>query len=161
MPDKGDKPENRNEHHQRIEETVRRKRKSAIELANVGRQIGRLVRRPPPKSGDDQGEIDKPDAAMDVDPERAGFLRDVVEQDTQRSEKHHQRRDGPVEGDGGRAVPRERRSDALPRGETIHGESLLDVFIGDGAGWRTCAQGVFVAALALLAAPLPFAPARI
>ncbi len=88
VPDKGDKPENRDEDHQSIQETVRRKRKSTIELANVGRQIGRLVRRPPPKSGDDQGEIDKPDAAMDVDPERARLLRDVVEQETQRSEKH-------------------------------------------------------------------------
>ena len=88
VPHKGDKPENRDDDHQSIQETVRRKRKSTIELADVGRQIGRLVRRPPPKSGDDQGEIDKPDAAMDVDPERARLLRDVVEQETQRSEKH-------------------------------------------------------------------------
>jgi hypothetical protein len=57
---------------------------------------------------------------MDVDPERARLLRDVVEQETQRSEKNDQRRDGPVEGDGGRAIPRERGGDALSGSENIH-----------------------------------------
>ena len=120
MPDVRDNPENRDEDHQRIEEMVRRKRNAAIELANVGRKIRWLVRRSPHKSGDDEGEIDKPDATMDVDPERTRLLRDILEQETQRSEKNDQRSDGPVEGDGGRAIPCERWSDALPGRENVH-----------------------------------------
>ena len=118
MPDKGDKSENRDEDHQHIKKMMRRKRKAAIELANVGRRVGRLVRRSPHKSGDDKDEIDKPDAAMDIDPERARLLRDIVEQETQRPKKNDQRRDGPMEADGGRAIPRERRGDAPPGGES-------------------------------------------
>ena len=102
VPHERDESENRDEDHQHIEEMMRRERKAAIELANVRRQIRRLVRRPPYKPGDDEGEIDKPDAAMDIDPECARFLRNVVEQETQRSEKHDQRRDGPMKRDGGR-----------------------------------------------------------
>ena len=83
MPDKGDEPENRDHDHQRIEEVVRRKRNPPIELADVGRQIGRFVRDSPSKSGDDEREIDEPDAAVEVDPERARFLRDLVKQQTQ------------------------------------------------------------------------------
>src|SRR5258708_7553333 len=126
VPDISDDPENRDEDHQRIKKVMRRKRNAAIELANVRRVIRRLVRNSPHKPGDDEGEIDKPDAAMNVDPEWARFLRDVVKQETQRSEKNDQRRDGPMEADGGRTIPRKRRGDALPGRENVHGESLLD-----------------------------------
>jgi hypothetical protein len=87
---------------------------------------------------------------MNVDPEWPRFLRDVVEQETQRPKKNDQRCDGPMEGDGGRAIPRKRRGDALPGRENVHGESLLDFFIGDGPtqASRRLVQspgGVFVA----------------
>src|ERR1700722_2928688 len=120
MPDKGDDPENRDEDHQHVQKMVRRKRGAAIELANVRRQIRRLVRRPPHKSADDKREIDKPDAAMDVDPEWPRFLRDVVEQEAERSEKNDQRRDDPVKRDGGRAITCLRRGHALPGREYVH-----------------------------------------
>jgi hypothetical protein len=99
---------------------VRRERNAAIKLAKVERQIGRFVRCPPHKSGDDEGEINKPDAAMDVDPERARLLWNVIEQETHGSEKNDQRRDDPVEDDSGRAIPRQRRGDAPPGSDNIH-----------------------------------------
>ena len=120
VPDIGDKPENRNEDHQSVKQMVRRERNAAIKLANVERRIGRFVRHPPRKSGDDEGEINKPDAAMDVDPERAQLLWNVIEQETQGSEKNDQHRDDPVEDDSGRAIPRQRRSDAPPGSDNIH-----------------------------------------
>jgi hypothetical protein len=86
---------------------------------------------------------------MNVDPEWARFLLDVVEQETQRSEKNDQRRDGPMEADGGRAIPRKRWGDALPGRENVH-QSLLDFFIGDGPTQASrrlvqSPRGVFVA----------------
>jgi len=139
VPDIGDNPENWDEDQQHIEEMVRRKRNAAIEFADVGREIGRFVRRSPPKPGDDEGEVDEPDAAMNVDPERLRFLWDIVEQEAERSEENNQRRDGPVEGDGGRAVPRGRGRNPLPGRENVH-QSLLNVFAEDSspqrfAGW--------------------------
>src|ERR1700760_4629087 len=99
---------------------MRRERRAAIELANVRGQIRGCVRHSPHKPGDDEGEIDEPHAAMNVDPERSRFLWNVVEQETERSEKNDQRGDDPVKRDGGRTIARKRRDD-MPWGrKTIH-----------------------------------------
>jgi hypothetical protein len=75
---------------------------------------------------------------MDVDPEWARLLRHVVEQETHRPEKNNERGNGPVEGDGGRAMARERRREALLGRENIHAIALS--LIGGrpspgGGGW--------------------------
>ena len=66
---------------------------------------------------------------MDIDSEWAQFLRDVVEQEAQRSEKNDQRRDDPMKRDGDRTITGQRSGDALPGGSRVHaiapGISLL------------------------------------
>ncbi len=106
VPNIRDKSEDRNEDHQSVKQMVRGERNAAIKLANVERRIGRFVRCPPYKSGDDEGEINKPDAAMNIDPEWARpFLweyRRTRDPGVPRKTTNDQRRDDPVEGDSGR-----------------------------------------------------------
>jgi hypothetical protein len=68
VPDVSDDAEDRDQEHQRIEQMVGNERRASVELANVRRQVRRPIEGAPEDPCDDQSQIDKPDAAMDIDP---------------------------------------------------------------------------------------------